>query len=444
MIFEPRSTTHSDTAVATTITTAIATLLLATAIGGRDEPPREAGQRHATPIAAPQSQAEAIPYPRAGWRLMDEKALDGFVVWPAHILIRYADSDDRVPFTTYEWHTTEPTPPRSRAQALALTEQVAAAVAEHPEAFGAFAAEYSEDAPTRAIGGELGGLRAADLADEPEVLDALSALRVGEVSRPVETAHGFHILVRRAPPVARVVTGRRIVISHDDADWQGAAARRPRRTLNEAKNLARELRERLADGAVDFDAVARQSSDWHDASGGSALGSLSLRQSSPLGRELAALERLEVGEVSPPLEGPLGLELLVRSENPTPEPERSDAELELPAITRPELDPLLARVPARVVMRELDALVEETPSAFSLTPDQRQLLAEARARSAPVRASPAEGPRAPSFADSVKAFLATDESLHYRRLLEERLAVSILNARVLRFRRKLTESRPSG
>ncbi|HTV25421.1 MAG TPA: peptidylprolyl isomerase [Polyangiaceae bacterium] len=378
---------------------------------------------------------ELSPYPRASWRLLEEKALDDVVVWSAHILIRHVESDDDVPFTRSEWHTSEPAPQRSRVQAIALARQVAARAAEHPAEFAALVAEYSEDAPTRAVGGELGGLRAADMAREQEVLDALSALHPGEVSRPVETSHGLHILLLESPPAPEVVTGRRIVIGHADADGQGRV--RPRRTLAEARELARQVAESARVGTEAFDALARRSSDWHDAQGASALGSWSLRESSALGRQLAVLRKLRVGEVSAPFEGPLGVEIVQRLENPAPEPQRPDAQLGLPAFVRPGLEQLLMRVPPRVVVQELEAVVEAMGSASALDADQLQLLAEVRSRSQPLpESTSSETPRA-AFAASVTAFLAIAPSSPYRAWLEDRLCARVTSARVIRYQQKL-------
>jgi hypothetical protein len=415
----------------------VALLLLSSifSLGCSSDAGRHVGEEKPVPAEEGES-GELISYPRAGWRLLEEKALDGIVVWPAHILIRHAEADDKVPFTQHEWRTSEPAPSRNRAQALALAQRVAARAAAHPDEFAALAAEYSEDSPTRSLGGELGRLRAADMAAEPEVLDALTALRAGEVSLPVETTHGVHILLRKTPPAPGVVAGRRIVVGHVDADWEGP--RRPQRTRAEAHALALQIAERLRAGTEHLDALARQSSDWHDARGGSELGSWSLREPSALGREVAILQKLEVGEVAAPLEGPLGIEILVRTESRSSELRPPDALLELPAFVRPGLEQLLARIPPRVVVQELDALVESAPFESASTPDQLQLLAEVRARGEPIQASTIAGPPRAAFADSVTAFLAADASLQYRGWLEERLISRVMNARVIRYQRKLT------
>lgn len=419
------------------VANAAALLLLSSAanLGCRSDAGRDAWEETAAAPEVSESAGELIPYPRAGWRLLEEKALDDIVLWPAHILIRHADADDEIPFSLYEWRTSEPAPTRSRAQAIALARQVAARAAAHPGAFAALAAEYSDDSPTRALGGELGGLRASDLAPEAEVLDALAALHAGEVSRPVESPHGIHVLLRNAPPAPGVVAGRRIVIGHVDADWESQSP--PQRTRAEAYALARQLAERLRAGAEDFDAVARRSSDWHDVKGGTEVGAWSLRQPSALGRQLAVLQELEVGELAAPFEGPLGIEILVRTETPSPEPQPADGQLELPAFVRPGLEQLLERVPPRVVVQELDGIVESTLPESGMTPDQLQILAEVRARSEPARSSTTAGPPRAAFADSVAAFLSADASSQYRVWLEERLTARLLNARVIRYQRKL-------
>jgi hypothetical protein len=150
------------------------------------------------------------------------------------------------------------------------------------------------------------------------------------------------------------------------------------------------------------------------------------------------LQRLEVGEVAAPFEGPLGIEVLVRTASASPDSQHPDAQLELPTFVRPGLALLLARIPPRVVVQELDALLESVPFEPASNPDQRQLLAEVHARGEPIQASTTAGPPRAAFADSITAFLAADASLQYQVLLEERLISRLMNARVIRYQRKLT------
>ncbi len=71
------------------------------------------------------------------------------------------------------------------------TEQVLSR-ARSGEDFGELAREYSEDAGTKANGGELGWLRKGQLL--PEFEQALFEMTPGEITGPVETAVGYHII----------------------------------------------------------------------------------------------------------------------------------------------------------------------------------------------------------------------------------------------------------
>lgn len=68
-----------------------------------------------------------------------------------------------------------------------------AAQATDPARFAELAAEHSEDPGSSSVGGDLGFVLRGDL--EPSLDDALFALEVGEVSGPVESEAGVHLLM---------------------------------------------------------------------------------------------------------------------------------------------------------------------------------------------------------------------------------------------------------
>jgi len=71
--------------------------------------------------------------------------------------------------------------------------RIAADARADPGRFADLAAEFSEDAGSALNGGDLGFVAAGDL--DPSLEDALWALEVGEVSDPVESEFGTHILL---------------------------------------------------------------------------------------------------------------------------------------------------------------------------------------------------------------------------------------------------------
>jgi hypothetical protein len=173
------------------------------------------------------------------------------------------------------------------------------------------AAQNSDDEVTRASGGSLGGVRSTDLPDA--FLDALTTLRPGEVSKIVETGLGFHILLRRSPPPHEQVEGRRVVIRYagtlSDIDSSSSD-----RTRDEALARANLVVAQARDGSRPFEALVAEFSEGVDRGLGGDLGLWSTLAPGERPREVEALSRLKIGEVSPPLDTQWGFQVLQRIE----------------------------------------------------------------------------------------------------------------------------------
>ncbi|NLZ00440.1 MAG: parvulin peptidyl-prolyl isomerase [Pirellulaceae bacterium] len=102
----------------------------------------------------------------------------------SHILIMHRDSD-RAPASII----------RTRQEALTLVQEVAAKAKAEGADFAALAGEYS-DCPSSAKGGDLGRFAPDQMV--AAFSEATERLAVGEISDPVETQFGFHI-IRRDP-----------------------------------------------------------------------------------------------------------------------------------------------------------------------------------------------------------------------------------------------------
>jgi peptidyl-prolyl cis-trans isomerase SurA len=83
---------------------------------------------------------------------------------------------------------------RSRAEAEALVARIEADLKAGKD-FGDLAFDYSDDLATAGRGGDLGGFIASSPM-LPQVRKAMSELKVGELSAPVDSPLGFHILQR--------------------------------------------------------------------------------------------------------------------------------------------------------------------------------------------------------------------------------------------------------
>ncbi len=101
----------------------------------------------------------------------------------AHILIMHKDSPRRPSNIT-----------RTEIEALDRAQEVARKALAADANFAALAKEYS-DCPSASAGGDLGIFEPEAMV--PEFSKATSALEIGEVSDPVPTQFGYHIILRK-------------------------------------------------------------------------------------------------------------------------------------------------------------------------------------------------------------------------------------------------------
>ena len=83
---------------------------------------------------------------------------------------------------------------RSKSDALALAKKIAQQAKEPGADFAALARNYS-DGPSKSKGGDLGTFAPGDMV--PEFSAATQKLEVGQISDPVETSFGYHIIKRQ-------------------------------------------------------------------------------------------------------------------------------------------------------------------------------------------------------------------------------------------------------
>ncbi|MFO7908946.1 MAG: peptidylprolyl isomerase [Halomonas sp.] len=121
---------------------------------------------------------------------------------------------------------------RSESQAQAFVEEAMARL-EQGESFAAVAREMSDDQGSAVNGGDLGWLSPGQTV--PEFDEAMNELDVGEVSSPVRSQFGYHII--------EVMDRRRSSASNEDMREQVRQAIFQRRANQEVDTWKREIRE---------------------------------------------------------------------------------------------------------------------------------------------------------------------------------------------------------
>jgi peptidyl-prolyl cis-trans isomerase D len=80
----------------------------------------------------------------------------------------------------------------AKTKARVLAEQVAAEARKNPTAFAELARKYSQDPGSAAKGGDLGSFSRGSMVKAFD--DAVFSMKVGEISGPVESEYGFHVI----------------------------------------------------------------------------------------------------------------------------------------------------------------------------------------------------------------------------------------------------------
>ena len=165
--------------------------------------------------------------------------------------------------------------------------------------FAQLSASYS-DAPNALQGGNFGWRSAGQI---PALFsDALKPLQPGQVSPLLKSSNGFHILKlvdKRGSEVALTVTqthARHILIKTNEITSE-----------DDARNRLLQLKERI-DNGVKFDELARLHSEDGSAAKGGDLGWLNPGDTVPEFQK--AMDALQPGQVSEPIQSPFGWHLI--------------------------------------------------------------------------------------------------------------------------------------
>ncbi len=196
----------------------------------------------------------------------------------SHILLMHKESK-RVP----------PTVTRTKDEAKKLADEIYKKLKGGAD-FAELAQEHSDCPSGERKGGNLGIFPANRMA--PEFTEGVKGIAVGEITEPVETPFGYHIIKRQE---VEEVHARHILLMHAESKRKPTSVTR---TKDEAKKLIDEIQKKLKDGA-DFAELAKEYSDCPSGkSRGGDLGTFGkARMAPPFEKAAFALEENGVSDV---------------------------------------------------------------------------------------------------------------------------------------------------
>jgi peptidyl-prolyl cis-trans isomerase SurA len=158
----------------------------------------------------------------------------------SHILVMHAEAKRKPPEIT-----------RTKDEAKKLADELYQKIKGGAD-FAELAKEHSDCPSGKRKGGDLGIFPAHRMA--PEFTAGVKALEIGEVSAPVESPFGFHIIKRQK---VEEVHARHILLMHEGSKRKPSSVTR---TKEEARKKIEEIAKLLEDGG-DFAALAQEHSD---------------------------------------------------------------------------------------------------------------------------------------------------------------------------------------
>jgi parvulin-like peptidyl-prolyl isomerase len=212
----------------------------------------------------------------------------------SHILVQYQGSQQASPTTT-----------RTKEEAKARAEEALAKARAENADFAALAREYS-DGPSGPNGGHIGILTAGVSAPSPEFEKALATIKIGEITGPVETQWGFHVIRRNKID--------RVGASHILISFKGSQRTKPTvtRSKEEALKLAEQVSAEAKTPGADFAALAQKYSDGPSGPNGGSLGLFG--RGRMVGPFEEAVFALEIDGIADPVETPFGYHIILRTE----------------------------------------------------------------------------------------------------------------------------------
>jgi hypothetical protein len=244
------------------------------------------------------------------WRSYPPAILNDYHVALSHVLVSHRTAVLSEWQGRWPWLQAWPAPERSREDALSEARSLSDTLQRSPKQFEAIAQQRSDDLVTRPFGGSLGVIRAPNVA--PELLDVYEKLKADEVSEPIETAAGFHIVKRLAIPREQILWARCITLRYAGASGFTRDAVISVRSREEAADLAQEILLRARAEPSRFSELVDQYSEDYFASAGGEMGPLSnLAGTNDVASRLA-LQQLRPMQISDVLDESRGFVILQR------------------------------------------------------------------------------------------------------------------------------------
>jgi len=153
------------------------------------------------------------------------------------------------------------TSPEARQKARAKAEAIHRELVKKPAAFAEIAKKQSNDPGSAAKGGDLGYIGRGSMKDIPQFEQALFQLKPGEISAPVETQHGFHIIRLLAVRESRVKAFEEVKGQIEAQMRKQMAARRFAELADGFNNVVYEQSESLKP-AAELSGTAPVQSGW--------------------------------------------------------------------------------------------------------------------------------------------------------------------------------------
>jgi hypothetical protein len=319
--------------------------------------------------------------------LAEPSSLNEVMFWVSHIEVAHSKSQTH-PLLRKGAPSRGRSSDRSRIEAQTRAGLLHKQLMEHPEKFAEIARTQSDDPTTARLGGTLGGRTAHWLP--AAFLDALATLKEGEISRPVETLEGFHILLLEPAPPLYQVAAQRLIVGHVDSELLERLGTVTTRTRSEARDIAESIANELHTSPELFEEFVRRYSDHPDKANDGDMGTWWSHEMIGESVEGAVLQRLTLGEVSEPLDTALGFEILKRTK-----PTQRQCLAYRPLLIQFDASLPNAREAARTQASQLvEELRGETEAAFDA--------AQARFHGAGIEAWP-QGRSLPQIEAAVKA-----------------------------------------